>query len=150
MRRILTRLLSSFGFEEFHYAIDGGEALEQLHIRSVDLSVVNWHMAPMDGIEFTRKIRNRKSSPDPYLPIILLTGFAEPARKRIAWDAGVNEILTKPVSPEQLFDSLTAVVRHPRPYYQTESFFGPDRRMAETTDYDGANRRHDDVQGISA
>jgi DNA-binding response OmpR family regulator len=52
-------------------------------------------------------------------------------RIRIARDAGVNEILTKPVSPESLYGRLTSVVRQPRPYIETEQYFGPDRRRRD-------------------
>ena len=144
MRRILSRLLRSFGFEEFHFASDGQEALNHLREQSVDLAIVDWHVEPLDGIDFTRQMRSMKTSPDPYLPIILLSGFTELERIRIARDAGVNEILTKPVSPESLYGRLTSVVRQPRPYVETGRYFGPDRRRKEAASFTGPFRRRRD------
>ena len=144
MCRILTRLLRSFGFEDFRFAGDGQEALNHLRERSVDLAIVDWYMEPLNGIDFTRQIRSMKTSPDPYLPIKLLSGFMEMERIRIARDAGVNEILTKPVSPESLYGRLTSVVRQPRPYVETEQYFGPDRRCKEAANFAGPYRRRRD------
>lgn len=146
MRRILSRLLRSFGFEEFHLAHDGHDALRQLEQKNIDLAIVDWHMTPVDGIDFTQTIRSRDSSPDPYLPIILLTGFTELSRVKVARDAGVNEILAKPVSPEALYGRLTSVVRRPRPYIETNVYFGPDRRRKEQADFQGPYLRRRDKQ----
>jgi len=144
MCRILTQLLRSFGFEDFRFAGDGQEALNHLRERSVDLAIVDWHMEPLNGIDFTRQMRSMKTSPDPYLPIILLSGFTEMERIRIARDAGVNEILTKPVSSESLYGRLISVVRQPRPYVETEQYFGPDRRRKEAANFAGPYRRRRD------
>lgn len=144
MCRILTRLLKSFGFNEFAYAANGEAALDGLRQKNVDLAILDWHMEPMDGVEFTRRIRDKTSSPDPYLPIILLTAFTEVSKVKIARDIGVNEILTKPVSPEALYARLTSIVRQPRPYIETESFFGPDRRRQDMRGFKGPYRRRGD------
>jgi DNA-binding response OmpR family regulator len=80
-------------------------------------------MEPMDGVEFTSRIRDKTTSPDPYLPIILLTAFTEVSKVKIARDIGVNEILTKPVSPEALYARLTSIVRQPPPVYRNRVVF---------------------------
>ncbi|MBT3372544.1 MAG: response regulator [Rhodospirillaceae bacterium] len=144
MCRILTRLLKSFGFVDIRYAAHGQMALGLLREKGVDLAILDWHMEPMDGIEFTHKIRSKKTSPDPYLPIILLTAFTEMSKVKIARDIGVNEIMTKPLSPEALYARLTSIVRQPRPYIETESFFGPDRRRKAQPGFRGPYLRRDD------
>jgi DNA-binding response OmpR family regulator len=144
MRRILTQLLRSFGFVDIRYAGDGQAALEELRIGGVDIAILDWHMKPMNGLDFIRQIRSEATSPDPFLPIIMLTGFSELARVKLARDCGVNEILTKPVSPEALYARLTSIVRQPRPYVETRSFFGPDRRRREAGKFQGPYRRRRD------
>ncbi len=145
MCSILARLLRSFGFEDFCFANGGADALQLLQKRRVDLAVVDWHMEGLNGIEFSRHVRARKTSPDPYLPIILLTAFTELAQIKVAQDVGVNEILTKPVSPDALYGRLTSVVRKPRPYIETTKYFGPDRRRKETPEFKGPHRRNGDA-----
>ena len=144
MCRILTRLLKSFGFKEFYYASNGQIALDKLRERPVDLAIVDWHMEKMNGIDFTLKMRARSTSPDPYLPIILLTGINDIAKVKVARDIGVNEILAKPVSPEALYGRLTSVVRQPRPYIEASAFFGPDRRRRAKPDFLGPFLRRRD------
>ncbi|MBT3330615.1 MAG: response regulator [Rhodospirillaceae bacterium] len=144
MCRILTRLLRSFGFKEFKFAANGQEALDELHDRPVDLAIVDWHMEKMNGIDFTLQMRSRATSPDPYLPIILLTGFSDVSKVKIARDTGVTEILTKPVSPEVLYGRLITLVRQPRPYVETPAFFGPDRRRRAKAGFSGPFRRRRD------
>ena len=150
MRRILTQILRSFRFGGFYFASDGQEALDILRDRNVDLAIVDWHMEPLDGIVFTRQIRARLTSPDPYLPIILLSGFTELDRIRVARDVGVNEFLAKPVSPEALYGRLTSVVRQPRPYVETGTYFGPGRRRREAAKFNGPYRRRRDKRRLSA
>ncbi len=146
MCRILTMLLRSFGFEDIRYASDGQTALEELRNEGVDLAILDWHMHPMNGIDFIRQIRSHGTSPDPFLPIIMLTAFSEVSKVKTARDIGVNEVLTKPVSPEALYARLTSIVRQPRPYVETKSFFGPDRRRRELGEFQGPYRRRRDSQ----
>jgi DNA-binding response OmpR family regulator len=88
-------------------------------------------------------VRAEKSSPDPYLPIILLSGFTDPKQIRIARNMGVNEILAKPFSPEALYGRLTSIVRQPRPFFETVGYFGPDRRRRKTGVVEPYRRRRD-------
>ncbi len=80
------------------------------------------------NLEFVRRVRDVKTSPNPYVPIIMLTGHAELPLVIQARDAGVNEFLAKPVSAKALHARITAVVRRPRRFIQTGAYFGPDRR----------------------
>lgn len=149
MRRILTPLLRSFGFEAFHYATNSQMALGLLRKGGIDLSIVDWPMKAQGGIDFARMVRAEKTSPDPYLPIILLSGFTDPERMRIARNMGVNEILAKPFSPEALYGRLTSIVRQPRPFFETGSYFGPDRRTG-TAGVAVPYRRRRDKRWLSA
>lgn len=145
MCRILARLLRSFGSEDICIAHGGAKALKILQKRDIDLAIVDWHMEGLNGIDFSRHVRNRKTSPVPYLPIILLTAFTDVAQIKIAQDVGVSEILTKPVSPDALYGRLTLAVRKPRPFIETTEYFGPDRRRKETPGPQCPRRREGDV-----
>jgi DNA-binding response OmpR family regulator len=45
-----------------------------------------------------------------------------------ARDASVDEIITKPLSAQVLYDRLAAVITNPRLSVRSEGYFGPDRR----------------------
>lgn len=128
MRAIVTMILQGIGIRSVAQAQDGSQALELLRGRTVDLAIVDFRMAPMDGADFTRLIRNADDSPNPYLPIIMMTGFADRARVVEARDAGVTEFVVKPVTARSIIDRIEAVILRPRAFVRTEDYFGPLRR----------------------
>lgn len=80
------------------------------------------------NLDFIHQVRNPKTSPNPYVPIIMLTSHVELPLIMRARDGGVNEFLAKPVSVHALLSRLSAVINHPRPFVREKSYFGPDRR----------------------
>ena len=64
--------------------------MTQLRAQRADLVIVDLNMKPLDGLGFTRLIRADRHSPDPYLPILMMTGHAELTWVREARDAGVT------------------------------------------------------------
>jgi hypothetical protein len=63
-----------------------------------------------------------------------------------ARDAGVTEILAKPITAQNLMLRIAEVVDKPRAFVRCETYFGPDRRRRNVADYAGPWRRHDDKQ----
>lgn len=144
MRTLLRELLVSAGIREVSEAANGQAALKVLAQRKCDLILSDMAMAPMDGLEFTRRIRTDSASPNPFVPIIMVTGHTEIERVREARDAGVTEFLAKPVTPKNLYARIAEIVERPRAFVRTESYFGPDRRRRILDNYGGPWRRHDD------
>ena len=97
-------------------------------------------MEPMDGLELTKLIRGNESN-NRYAPIIMITAFSEIARVTLARDAGVNEILVKPIAATTLFTRIRAVIERPRLFVEAESYFGPDRRRRQDPNYKSEDRR---------
>ena len=146
MRAITSAVLQSAGVRDVHEAGDGPLALEILKSHDIDVAIVDFNMSPMDGVEFTRLVRNSPGSANPYLPIIMMTGHSEKSRVFEARDAGVTEFVTKPLTAKALLDRLHAVIFRPRPYVKTDSYFGPDRRRRNDVNYRGEKRRVADHQ----
>ncbi|MDB5431446.1 MAG: two-component system response regulator [Caulobacter sp.] len=128
MRAIVSAILKGIGVRDVKECADGAEALQAVREWKPDIAIVDFQMAPLDGVEFTRLVRNSADSENPYLPIIMMTGFAERARVVEARDSGVTEFLVKPVTARGVIDRINAVIFHPRPYVRTDSYFGPKRR----------------------
>lgn len=128
MRRIIRTLLHGFGTREVTEAEDGAAGLEAFATYLPDVVITDWSMPVFDGIELTKMIRQPDTSPNPFVPIIMITGYAERARVFEARDAGVSEMLVKPISAKGLYQRIAKVVLNPRPFIRTESYFGPDRR----------------------
>ena len=144
MRAITSAILQSAGIRNIKEVSDGAAALDALREHAIDLAIVDFNMFPLDGVEFTRLVRNSPDSADPYLPIIMMTGHSERSRVTEARDAGVNEFVAKPITAKAVFDRIKAVVLRPRPFVKTDGYFGPDRRRVKSPNYKGPFRRSDD------
>ena len=145
MRAITSAILQSAGIRHIREVSDGAMALDALREHPVDLAIVDFNMFPLDGVEFTRLVRNSPDSSNPYLPIIMMTGHSEKHRVYEARDAGVTEFVVKPITAKAVFDRIQAVIMRPRPFVKTEGYFGPDRRRTASTAYTGPRRRSTDV-----
>ena len=128
MRAIVGTILKGIGIVNLREARDGSEALEALRTWPADIAIVDFRMEPMDGVDLTRLVRNAADSRNPFLPIIMMTGFADRPRVEEARDAGVTELIVKPVTARAIIDRLNAVVYRPRPFVRTADYFGPQRR----------------------
>jgi len=146
MRAIAAAVLHAADIREVNEAADGAEAFEILRRRPIDLALIDYNMFPMDGVEFTRLVRNSPDSAKIYLPIIMMTGHAEKSRICAARDAGVTEFLVKPITAKAILDRVTAVILRPRPFVKTETYCGPCRRRRDTVDYAGPFRRAIDAK----
>ena len=107
-------------------------------------------MHPTDGITLTKKLRNEPSSPNQYIPIILMTGFSEKKRVVQARDAGVTEFLVKPFTARDLYKRLAQIIERPRQFVRSEEFFGPDRRRKVDPVFNGPFKRESDIQAKAA
>jgi PAS domain S-box-containing protein len=93
------------------FAPHGLAALERIKERTYDLVLMDLQMPLMDGFEATRRIR-RLGGAYLTLPIIALTADTVAGVKEQALAAGMNDFLTKPYSPDDLYRVIT---RHARP-----------------------------------
>ena len=128
IRMLVREMLRALGAAQIFDASNGEDAWAFLQSRSVDLLITDWYMEPVDGLTLTRRIRHDPKSTNPYLPVIMISGFAEAPRIVQARDAGVNEFVVKPLSPKALFSRIQNVIENPRQFVRTKDFFGPDRR----------------------
>ena len=128
IRSLLRHILGVLGCTHISDRANGVSAWEAIRENPPDLLIVDWEMAPMDGIELVQKVRADPASPDKFMPIIMITAHSERPRIIAARDCGVNEFVMKPVSARTLFSRLNAVIEHPRRFVRTDEYFGPDRR----------------------
>lgn len=145
MLEITKTLLATFGVGTIVGARDGEEGFREYCELNPDIVIADWMMKPTDGISLARRIRNDLRSPNPYVPIILMTGFSEMRRVIQARDAGVTEFLVKPFTARDLYKRITQIIERPRQFVRSEDFFGPDRRRKTPSDYTGPLRRETDI-----
>ena len=104
MRMILGRILKGLGFEIME-AGNGQEALAAIHASGpFDLALVDWNMPVMNGLELVQAVRKEHDLDS--LRIMMVTTETQPAQLTQALEAGANEYLMKPFSPEAVAEKL--------------------------------------------
>lgn len=149
MRSLMTGVLKALNVGDVLALEKGDDAFRRISDFGPDLVITDWHMKPIDGLEFVRKVRTSADSPNPYIPIIMVTGHTEIQRVQEARDAGVNEMLAKPISAENLYGRVLSVIENPRPFVRSSDYFGPDRRRRDLGPPRGIAERRGDVPGGS-
>jgi two-component system, sensor histidine kinase and response regulator len=96
-------------------ACDGEQAIEALQRRSFDLVLMDVQMPKMDGLEATRKIRQREKTTAGHVPILALTAHALKGDQERCLAAGMDGYLAKPISPTALQKAIAALMREHEP-----------------------------------
>ena len=91
------RVLSGKGYAVIT-ARDGAEALEKLAHEAYDAVFTDIRMPGMDGLEVAARIK----ATQPWLPVVIVTGYGSPESKARAKEIGVAGFLHKPLSPEMI------------------------------------------------
>ncbi len=141
IRALVKNCLMAFGINDILEASSAEAAFEKLLESNPDLLITDWNLGESCGLELVRRIRTSMEAPNPYVPIIMLTGHSEMERVETARDAGVSSFLAKPMSAQSLFKRLASLVEDQRPFIRSRDFFGPDRRFQENPDFGGEDRR---------
>lgn len=141
MLSIIRETLRAFNVSQVFDARDAAEGFEHFRLSPVDILIVDYLMEPLDGLDFIRLIRTAGDSPNPQVPIILLTAYTERFRVASARDAGATEILCKPISANKLYARIQAIISQPRSFIKSARYTGPDRRRVTSDIYQGLERR---------
>ena len=107
-QQIVQELLVSAGVR-VTVAGNGREALQKIHIAGLDVVLMDIKMPILDGYQATCQIRL-----DPTfhaLPIIALTANSEASEIVKCWEAGMNDYVSKPIDPDNLYKVLARWVR---------------------------------------
>ena len=107
MRRIVVNSLQRIGFSDTVEAGDGREALEKFD-PSVTFVITDWNMPNMTGTELAQALRAREDGKQ--VPILMVT--ARSVREDIiaAMEAGVNNYIVKPFTPQILKEKIDALL----------------------------------------
>ena len=141
VRHALERLLREMSVETVELAEDGADAIKKLRDFPADLVLCDLHMVPLDGIEFTRLLRGAEDSPNPYVPVLILTGDATVAQLRNALAAGANDFMSKPIKLDSLRRKIQGLFARPMVFVRDQGDHGHGRARRRRAAHPG---RHGD------
>lgn len=108
IRLALAEALRRSGFS-VHAAASGSEGLESVREHAPDIVVIDSGLRDFDGFEASRRIRTFS---DAY--VMIVSARVEEADALMAFEAGADDYLTKPVRPRELRARARAMFRRPR------------------------------------
>lgn len=88
---------------------DIASARDIVTTQTVDIALVDWMLPGGSGIEFVRHLRKDETTRS--LPIIMLTAKSEEQDITAGLDAGADDYVTKPFSPNELNSRVRALLR---------------------------------------
>ncbi|MFC7049592.1 response regulator [Emcibacter nanhaiensis] len=122
------------------------------YVRSVEAGIKLFNEKPWDcvfvdclkqggeGFRLLEAVRRNPDEDKIRTPVILCTAFTERLNVCRARDLGANEILAKPVSPDQILVKLACALFKQREFIQAPGYVGPCRRRRQT-DWSGKEER---------
>ena len=90
-------------------ANNGKEAVEMVKAGNFEVVLMDIQMPVMGGFEATQEIRKDGRFKD--LPIIAMTAHAMAGDREKSLEAGMNDHVTKPIDPDQLFSALVRWIK---------------------------------------
>lgn len=107
-QQVATEILESAGLV-VEIVANGREAVDAVFKTDYDLVLMDVQMPVMGGYEATRLIRREDRFQE--LPIIAMTAHAMKGAKEECLTAGMNDYVSKPIDPDQLFTTLTRWIK---------------------------------------
>ncbi len=90
---------------------NGQEALEALEKSLFDVILMDVQMPKMDGFEATDAIRKKELESGSHIPIVALTAHAMKGDRERCLEAGMDDYVSKPIKPEELFATINRVIK---------------------------------------
>ena len=107
MRRILVNSLQRIGYNDCVEAEDGVQALEKFD-PSVGFVITDWNMPKMSGIDLAKTLRAHGAGKS--VPILMVTTRSVREDIVAAVEAGVNNYIVKPFTPQVLKEKIDQVL----------------------------------------
>lgn len=140
MAKLLRAILRGLAVGRVEECTKPTEVISYVREFQPDIIFMDLEMPELDGFGVTKELRTGDESPNPFVPIVMVTAHTKRADVVQARDSGITEFLAKPVSAKSVYDHLAACIETPRPFIKTKTYYGPDRRR-RSDGYDGPERR---------
>lgn len=92
-----------------------------------DILIVDAEMPGGDSLELVRDVREGRIGQNPFLPTIMTAWNPSLAFAAAVSDSGCDDLLAKPISPDQILERIGALVHQRKPFIVTSDYIGPER-----------------------
>lgn len=140
-RTVIKNVLHGFGIRNLIECESAKQALDLLRTARIDVIFADFEIPEMNGVEFTWRLRRAKDELVQRIPVIMVSTHADEGHVRLAINSGVNEYLSKPFAPADLYSRIERSVMTPKPFIVAPGYVGPDRRFADGKSKNGIERR---------
>lgn len=106
IRKLMEIYLVKDGFNVFH-GENGEDALDVLDNTKIDLIVADIMMPKMDGYELVKELRDSEYE----LPILMVTAKDTYPDKKMGFELGADDYMTKPIDMEEMVLRVRALLR---------------------------------------
>jgi DNA-binding response OmpR family regulator len=145
---VLCQIFLGFGARNLHRATSNAQAEGVAARSTIDLVIIDPNLKECDGHDFIKWMRRNGSDANRGAPIIVVSANGSKNAIARARNSGANFFVLKPLTPTSLLDRITWVARDGRPFFEGESYCGPDRRFKFEGPPPGMDpRRASDAQG---
>jgi CheY-like chemotaxis protein len=108
-QKLVVALMSKHG-HDVTVAENGKAAVRAAADAHYDLILMDVEMPEMSGLEATAVIRSREERTGRHIPIIAMTAHAMKGDRQRCLDAGMDDYVSKPIHPDQLFEKIAEVM----------------------------------------
>lgn len=148
---ILAQICMGFGARRFFRCNTSKEAQDLVNESELHMILVNANLRESPAFDFIDWLRRSNIQPNSFTPVVLITGHTQRSQVEKARDCGANIVLAKPVSPQSMLERIIWIAREKRPFVNSGTYIGPDRRFHDTGPPAGVQGRrfNDPAEGAS-
>lgn len=125
---LMLQAFNGFGVRRVHAARNADQAMETVAGAGLGLIVSEIVLPGDDGYAFVRRLRQSDYEPNRRAPVILMAQLARQSDVIKGRDCGANLVVTHPIVPGVILRRIHWLRREPRPFIESETYVGPDRR----------------------
>lgn len=127
-KQLLRGILLMLGVQKLETRDDAAAALHLLRQERFDLVLCDEWLAPVSAESFLATLRRDVQSFDMTVPVMMVTAGTDRTHIEKVRDAGVNDVIVKPVSIETVRRKLQAHLCRAQSFVADRAYLGPDRR----------------------
>ncbi|WP_135081203.1 cyclic nucleotide-binding domain-containing protein [Terasakiella sp. SH-1] len=118
------------GFREIEEAGNFIDFRNRIQGNELDLIIVDNNLGTSNVAQVIRDIRQGKGTVSPFCMIFAIIDQPEPSVLEVLSEAGLDDVLVKPVALGNIMDRVERRIRKRKPFVVTLDYVGPDRRSS--------------------